>query len=107
MKYVLKYFYYGITSKNEHKEYIQAGRKVLLHQKNFTGRGGCREQCELGYPCPEMNSNAATGTFLRKLGNAATQAIRRDSYYVCFGSDGSLHCRLYLVAEWVSTRLAK
>ena len=41
---------------------IQGGLKVL-HQKIFKGRAGCREQCEVGYPCPEMNSNAATGTF--------------------------------------------
>ena len=49
--------------------------RVVLHQKIFTGRAGCREQFEVGYSCPEMNSNAAMGTFLRKLGNAATQAI--------------------------------
>ena len=52
---------------------IQGGRKVL-HQKIFTGRGGCREQCEVGYPCPDMNSNAATSTFLCKLGNASDSA---------------------------------
>jgi len=73
---------------------IQGGRRVL-HQKNFTGRAGCREQCEVGFPCPEMNSNAAT------------QAIQRHSYYVCFGSDGSCYFRLCLVAQWVSTRYAE
>jgi len=85
---------------------IQGGWNVL-HQKNFTGRGGCREQCEVGHPCPEMNSSAATGTFLRKLGNATTQAIPRHSYYVCFGSDVSFNICLCLVAQWVNTRLEK
>jgi len=82
---------------------IQGGRKVL-HQKNVTGRAGCREQCEVGYPCPEINSNAATGPFLHKLGNAATQAIRRHSYYVGFGSGGYSDSRSCLVAQWISTR---
>ena len=85
---------------------IQCGRKVL-HQKFFTGRAGCREQGDVGYPCPEMNSNAATGTVLHKLGNAATQAIRQHSYYVGFGSGGSLDSRSSLVAQWVSTRGTK
>ena len=35
--------------------HIQGGRKVL-HQKIFTGRAGCREQCEVGYPLP-MSGN--------------------------------------------------
>jgi len=42
----------------------------------------CREQCEVGYPCPEMSSNAPTGTFWRKLGNAATQAIWRHHFCI-------------------------
>jgi len=64
--------------------YIQGGRKVL-HQNIFTGRVGCREQCEIGYLCPEMNSNdpiGGTRTFLRKLGNAGTQAIWRHNFCI-------------------------
>jgi len=54
----------------------------VLHQKIFTGRAGCREQCEVGYQCPEMNSNAAMGTFLRKRGNATTQAVWRHHFCI-------------------------
>jgi len=68
--------------------YIQGGTKVL-HQKKSTGRAGCREQYEVGYPCPEMNTNAAMGTFLQKLGNAATQAIPCHSF--CISCERQIH----------------
>jgi len=81
------------------------GWSETLASKNFHGRAGCWEG--VWYPCLEMISNAAMGTFVRKLGNAASQAIRRHSYYVCFGSGGSFRYRLCLVAQRVNTRLPK
>jgi len=52
--------------------YREVGESCI--KKMFTGRAGCQEQYEEGYPYPEMNSNAAMGTFLRKLGNASNLA---------------------------------
>ena len=83
--------------------YIQGSRKVS-HQKNFTGRAWCREQSEVRYPCTEMNSNVATGTFLCKLGNAATQAFRRHHFCIfCEGS--SFENGICLVAQPARMRL--
>jgi len=42
---------------------MNTGWSESLASNIFTGRGECREQFEVGYPCPEMNSNAARVLF--------------------------------------------